>query len=248
MERFLRHRPCGGRAARNGVDKSAPRRPSLTISRQCGAGLSRFDHLLLEYLDELEGSPTCGWVLFDQSLIGTLLEQGRMTESAPPFDAAAAKFRVAPVLGENLSRPASQWTLFHHSANAIRLLCLEGNVVVVGRAGNHLTADLPNTFHVRLVSEKGTRVAYLARRHGLAAEEAEQLADETDKARERFVKRHAGAEIGDPLGYHLVVNTNHFGDEGAMRVIADSLHEWTQQWSATAPRAAAGNILEGHFH
>jgi hypothetical protein len=242
VERYVRHRPRGG-----GSPPVASGRPSLTISRECGAGLRRLERPLLEYLDGLEEADSGGWVLFDQSLLGNLLERGRLPEAAPAFVPEAAKFRVAPLLGESLSRPSSQWNLFNHSANAIRLLCHGGNAIIVGRAGNQVTADLPNTFHVRLVSDKGRRIAHLSRHYRIDEREAEELANETDKARAKFVKRHTGAEIGDPLAYHLVLNTNHFNDETAVRVIADSLHEWARLNPASEPPPALGKVVEGRF-
>ncbi len=225
VERFLRRR---GRWAHLGSTATAGggRRPALTVSRQCGAGLGRIERPLLEYLDELRPDTSGEWVLFDQSLLGTLLGRGPVRQVLPPFNPGAAKIPVSPLLGENLARPVSEWNLFNHSANAIRMLCHQGHAIVVGRAGNQVTADLPGTFHVRLVSAESNRVSFLKSSRRIGENEAAEVVAETDKARSKFVKRHAGAEIDDPLGYHLVLNTDHLSGELAARIIADSLHEW----------------------
>lgn len=246
MDRFLRLRS----SCLSAGCSCELRFPSLTVSRQCGAGLSRLERPLLEYLDGLDDTEPPGWALFDQALLGRLVEERRIGHPAPPLMADRAKFALSPMLCEQLAKPPREWTLFNHSANAIRHLCRAGNALIVGRAGNHVTADLPNTFHVRLVAEKDKRVAYVAKHYRIDVKEADEIVDETDKARARFVKRHAGGEIDDPTAYHLVLNTNHFDDEIAVRVIADSLHEWSQLRHAGADRTAlppSDKVIEGKF-
>jgi cytidylate kinase len=40
-----------------------------------------------------------------------------------------------------------------------------------------------------------------------------------DRAKARYVSRHFGADIADPLLYHLVINTEQVGFESAARII-----------------------------
>lgn len=167
MEKHLRHH--GGIAPRREVVKP----PSLTISRQCGAGLHRLERPLLEYLDNNDHSPSQqNWALFDQSFIGRLIEENRLPRDHTPFFVEHAKFPVDPSLGERLNHPEGEWTFFHHSAAAIRKLCARGNALIVGRAGNFVTVDMPNTFHVRLVGGKNTRIDVAAKHHGMSLTEA----------------------------------------------------------------------------
>lgn len=245
MERYLRKRATADSAV---LSENRPPGPSLTISRQCGAGLSRIERPLLEYLDGLENGPSPSWALFDQSLLGRLVDDQRLPRTAAPFLAESTKFPVTESLRERLSLPRSKWTLFNHSANAIRQVCQAGQALVVGRAANFITADLGNTFHVRLIADKKSRINFILKRHRIDADGAAEVVEETDKARARFVQRHTGAEIDDAVGYHLVVNTDHFADDVTVRVIADSMHEWAEARSANLESPTGGRDSESQSH
>lgn len=250
MERFLKQRSTAGAAA-SPPPPAERSRPSLTISRQCGAGLSRLETPLLDYLDELDDDGEGTWALFDQSLLGKIIEDNRLPHPSPSFSADQAKFPVSAVLRERLAVPRGDWTLFNHSANAIRQVCAAGRALVVGRAANFVTSDFDNTFHVRLIADKGSRIGFISRRHLIDRPVAAELVEETDKARSSFVKRNTGSEIDDAVAYHLVLNTDHFNDDVAVRIIADSMHEWSLvrsagEWRGPDP-GRPDSIVEGFF-
>ena len=229
MEKHLRHH--GGIKPGRGAEPQ----PSLTISRQCGSGLHRLEGPLLDYLDNSDLSHAQrNWALFDQSFIGRLIEENRLPRDQSPFFVEHAKFPVHPSLGENLNRPEAEWTFFNHSAAAIRKLCTRGHALIVGRAGNFVTADLPNTFHVRLVGGKDARIQTIASHHGMSLPEATELVEETDKSRARFVSRWAGGEIDDAGNYHLVINTDNLPDALIVRLIGDALADWSEQQKRVA--------------
>lgn len=221
LEKYLRH--CRLSELPHREDNL---RSSLTISRQCGAGFSRFGRRLLDYLDTIDSLSTSGWALLDQSFIGRLVEEARFPRVPVAFTPASSKFPVSPTLENILNYPPDQWTLFNHSANTIRALCRNGHAIIVGRAGNFITSDLPNTFHVRLVAGKSRRITATADRYRISETEATELVEETDKSRARFVKRYTEADINDAFSYHLVINADNLPDELVVRIIGDSLHEW----------------------
>jgi cytidylate kinase len=45
-----------------------------------------------------------------------------------------------------------------------------------------------------------------------------------DLARRRYVKKYYGADIDDPLLYHLVINTDQVSHVEAARLIADAVY------------------------
>lgn len=232
MNQFLR-RSSGERNGRN----NAPIRPSLTVSRQCGSRCNEIQKSLVEYLDEVDPTTTSGWACFGQSLIGKLIEDRRLRESAPPFSASDLRFPLAPALQETLRSSPSHETLFDHCADAIRLLCDMGNAIIIGRAGNFVTADLGNTFHVRLVGSETTRTAYTRQRYQLDEEKAKTIVEQVDLSRKKFVRRHAHADVGDTSAYHLVINTDNISDKTLVRIIGDSLIEWAEK-EADTPEVA----------
>jgi cytidylate kinase len=224
MEAFLR---C--RLAEEAGGRKPEFRPSLTISRQCGAGMDRIKESLVEYLGAIDESAIHGWACFDQSLVGKIIEDHRLPKSVEPYLAERGKFPIVDTLEEILRLHPSEWTLFNHSASTIRTLCRLGNSIVVGRAGNFVTSDLPNTFHVRLVGSESKRAARAAERFQISRGESLKLVEKTDHARASFVRRHAGADIGDPGSYHVVINTDNLSGDMVVRIIGDTVVEWANE-------------------
>jgi len=233
MQSFLR-----GRLAEETYRQGNTFRPALTISRQCGAGTDRISRMLVEYLDEVDETAVHGWALFDQSLIACIIEDHKLPDSVKPYLTENAKFPVVEALESVLNMRPSEWTLFNHTARTIRSLCHMGNAIIVGRAGNYVTSDLENTFHVRLVGSEQARIANTQAKHLLSPQEATKLVTETDRARCKFVKRYVQSNLEDPTAYHLVINTDDMSDEGVIRILADSLLEWANEQALEAAAEA----------
>lgn len=224
MEHFLR-----GRLEEEALQNNNRFHPSLTISRQCGTGMDRLGPGLVEYLDSVDETAERGWALFDRSLIDKVIGDNRLPESLEPYFVENTKFPIVDALEQMLNLHPSEWSLFHYSANTIRKLCRVGNVIVVGRGGNFVTADLQNTFHVRLVGTEEKRVVYTRDRFKISVEEARKRVNEADKGRTQLVKRYTGMDIGDPLCYHLTVNVDNLSEAVLVRIIADNLLEWASE-------------------
>jgi cytidylate kinase len=117
------------------------------------------------------------------------------------------------------------WTLVRQTADTILRLVELGNVIVIGRGATILTAKLDHVFHVRLVGSLEKRVAHIQEWRHLSREEALKLIRREDRGRQRYLKKHFKADIGDPLLYHLVINTDLVPYEKAARIIADAMLE-----------------------
>lgn len=224
MEKFLR-----SRLAEEFQGRDFQFRPSLSISRQCGTGTSRIERALVEYLDVVDESAVHGWAGFDQSLIGKIIEDHKLPNTMEPYLAEETKFPILETLEEALRLQPSKWTLFNYSAATIRTLCRMGNALVVGRAGNFVTSDLPNTFHVRLIGSELKRIARVRERFQITQDKAEKLVHRTDRSRANFVKRYTGADIDDTGSYHLILNTDNLSSDVIVRIIGDSIIEWANE-------------------
>jgi cytidylate kinase len=221
MENFLQ-----SRLHEETMAKKRLLRPSLTISRQTGAGLERIKRKLVEYLDEVDETDGGNWAYFDQSLVGEVIKDSRLDKSVEPYLVENTKIPVVEALEQILNLHPSEWTLFNHTANTIRKLCKAGHAIGVGRAGNFVTSDLPNTFHIRLVGSLENRIAEIQRQFENDEKSAKAMIVDTEKARAKFVKRYTGAEITDSCLYHLTINTDNLNDDLLVKLIGDCLLEW----------------------
>jgi cytidylate kinase len=77
--------------------------------------------------------------------------------------------------------------------------------------------------HVRLVAPFEVRVARVQADRKLSRQEAEQVVRREDRGRARYWKRYYGADVNDPLLYHLVLNTSRLSCDEAVAVILQAM-------------------------
>jgi len=94
-----------------------------------------------------------------------------------------------------------------------------GNAVIIGRGGNLILRDHPDTFHVGIVATLEDRVGVIVAREGLSEQEAERYATDHEKAREAFLGRFFKTETNDPSAYHVMLNAHTLGQERAVDII-----------------------------
>jgi cytidylate kinase len=103
--------------------------------------------------------------------------------------------------------------VYHRAVRQIMLeFAQEGNVVIVGRAGQVILQDSPNTVHVRVIAPRLVRVARVSAEQnspGLPESAATALMDQCDQNRADYIKRYYHADVNDPSLYDLVINTGH---------------------------------------
>ena len=193
--------------------------PCITISRETGTGADRIGEKLIEYFAQFEQEFT----LFDKNLIDKILEDNslphKLTEYFPEDKSPALRTTMNELLG--LQPPMMK--LLHKAAKSIYSLALMGNVILVGRAANIITAKLPNCFHIRLVAPHHERVQNMQHYYNMNPKEALEFVDKEDKARSKYVEANYNANANDPNAYHMVVNVSLFSIEEAAEIIGNAV-------------------------
>jgi cytidylate kinase len=100
-----------------------------------------------------------------------------------------------------------------------------GNVILVGRGANIVAAHMPHVFHIRLVAPLKERLGHIEEYYKLKPAEAVKMARDLEESRKRYVRRYFRADVGDPLNYHLIINTAHTGFPKAAKIIANLVSE-----------------------
>ena len=78
---------------------------------------------------------------------------------------------------------------------------------MLGRAGAFVLRDDPRAFHVRLDGPRDRRIEQALRLSGSDRAEIERKLDETDRARETYVRHFYRADARDPALYHLTIDS-----------------------------------------
>ena len=104
----------------------------------------------------------------------------------------------------------------------IQKLSERDKLVILGRGAMALLTDRKDTLHVRVVAPKEYRVRLSAEREGVDLETARKEVERIDEGRKTYLKRHYDIDWSRSDLYHLVVNTEHLGADGAAHLIAEA--------------------------
>jgi cytidylate kinase len=102
------------------------------------------------------------------------------------------------VLTEEAFREATEQVLRQHAA--------EG-AVILGRAGAIVLRDVPGALHVRLTGPRESRIAQGMLLEGVDRATAERHVEETDRARDAYVRHFYRCDARDAALYHLVIDS-----------------------------------------
>jgi hypothetical protein len=217
-------------------DTDATRRkpggPCITISRQTGAGADRIGEKLIDYFQKLDEE----FILFDKNLIDKILTDNDLPQKISEYFPEDKVPAIRTAMNELFGIHPPIMKLLRESAKTILQLARMGNVIIVGRAANIITANLQNSFHVRLIAPVDARIKNMQTYYEMSAKEATEFVEKEDKARKNFVSTNYHKDGDDPTGYHLIVNVQLFTFEEAAAIIGGAVvmkfPAWFQQGKA----------------
>jgi cytidylate kinase len=181
----------------------------ITISRQMGSLGSQVAE---------ESARRLGFRLVFRDLIN----QSAVRAGVP--EVALATIDELGIFGLKPSRTDLQ--AYHRAVKQVMLeLASEGNVVIVGRAGQIILQDAPGFLHVRVVAPKELRVTRTMQEKDLTYQAAMAMVEKSDKSRAQYLQRNYHVEVDDPGLYDLVVSTEHFSLDAAATIIYSALNQ-----------------------
>lgn len=203
--------------------KSQSPRPVITLSREAGAGAITIAEQTAEILNRDLEPGTPPWTVFDKNLVQRVLEDHQFPATLREFLPEDLLPGLTSAVEEMFGLHPSAWTLAEKTTETILRLAHLGNVILIGRGSNLITAKLRPALHIRLVAPMEQRVSHLAEFHHLTHHEAATYAKKADQGRRRYVKRYFSAAIDDPLNYTMTLNTGRTGVESAAEIIAHAM-------------------------
>jgi len=201
-------------------------RRAVTISRQAGCGALAVAQKLAEYLQSRSPKDAPPWTVFDQNLMDKVLEDHNLPTRLARLLPENTISKIDDILAELFDVRPSAETIVDQTAETMLRLAGLGNVILIGRGGNVITAKLPHMLHVRLVAPLEKRVEYAHKKYNnfnLTADQARKFCLNEDRGRERYLKKHFNADINDPLLYHMIINTGLVNFDDAAKLIGDAV-------------------------
>ncbi|HEX6967049.1 MAG TPA: cytidylate kinase-like family protein [Gemmatimonadaceae bacterium] len=197
--------------------------PVITISRMYGCGGGEVAQRVAQALD---------WPLYDNAFVDAVAEQLGL----PAAEVAEREERVQPLverLAEALSlatpeilpSPAGGTPPRHEehiaavTTRIIQEVVARGNAVIVGRGAQSVLAERTDVIHVLCYAPHPALVARTMMRLDVSAREAERIVNETNAEREHYVKQHFKRAWLSFDNYHVCLNTEWLGLDGAAEIV-----------------------------
>lgn len=188
--------------------------PWLSISMGIGVGGDTIGRQVGERLD---------WRVFDREILEAI------AKTKPTRERLFARLdeRAVGKLEEFFTRflmprEPSPSVLLNDMMQVIWALGREGSVVLLGRGANWILEGAGG-LRVRLIAPLEARVAHVAREEDLSEAEALAKIEKDDARRAGFIRQAYGADITDPLGYDLILNTAALGEAKTVELILGAL-------------------------
>ena len=206
-----------------GMEAEAGVRRAVTISRQAGCGALAVAEKLARHLQEHSPKHAASWKVFDRNLMEKVLEDHVLPKRLAQFLPEDRVSYLEDIMADLLQTYPTSQTVIRQTTETILKLASVGNVILIGRGGNVITARLPNMFHVRLVAPLEERIEYSSKSYGMTKAGARKFCLREDLGRERYLKKYFNANINDASLYHMVINTGLVGYDNAAKLIGDAM-------------------------
>lgn len=109
----------------------------------------------------------------------------------------------------------------HFLQAAIYDFASQGDVVIMGRGGQVLLRNLPGILHVRVVAPFAIRVRRVVEREKGEEGVVAEMLRRSDRDSAGFIRFFFDADWDDPGLYDLVINTQKFSEDSALKAIMD---------------------------
>lgn len=98
-------------------------------------------------------------------------------------------------------------------------------VILLGRGGQFLFKDYPDSFHINIIAPLNLRVENLQKNYNLNLDTSMKLILEKDNARDIYFKILFGYDWKDPHHYHLIINLSYYSPEELYQFLLKSLEK-----------------------
>lgn len=223
--------------------------PVITISGHLGSGAKEIgqivaNRLRLDYVDReilIEAAQTLGvpvdtveerderTATVGERLAGLLrnfLERSAAAGASDPIMGTgglevllARTYGEAAMEAESAEQGVNETRYIQTITAIIRELAERDNVVIVGRGGQAILRNRPNTLHVSVVCPFDVRVRRIMEQDRMTQEDATKRVQESDRGRAAFHKRFFKVDLNDPYLYHITVNSNRMSYEAAADIV-----------------------------
>jgi cytidylate kinase len=206
----------GRRWARSLERVTAPREPSIAISRLRYSGAHEVAEKLAENL---------GYGFFGSEIVDEIAkDEGVRRELVAGLDERVQSAIERYVIDGFRHRKFAETDYLRAVTRVVSTIARRGKAVILGR-GAAAIVDPAHALRVLVVAPLAWRSARLAEMQGLPREKAADRLALEDRERRDFHRRDFNFEQMDPVNYDVIVNTGSLGIEASTATILAAFHQ-----------------------
>lgn len=189
----------------------------ITIGRQFGSG----GRCVADALGRKLNIP-----VYDNELITKAAqESGFSAELFLQSDEKRRIFSLSSIFSSNYSSETENYMsdtgLFQIQCETIKKIAEQGSAVIVGRCSDYVLRERGNTLDVFLSCPLEERIKRVAERQGVTLEDAQEIVERKDRAREEYYNYYTFGNWGMASNYDLCLDSNTLGVDETADVIID---------------------------
>lgn len=197
-------------------------KPYITIEREYGClGYDLAKKLINKLNEEQKSDPV--WAAYDKQVLDRVMKDMGLSESLAKTMTDDARTQLANVLSTTFSSFPPQVSVYKKLAETIRMLAVNGHVVIIGRASNVITRDIKGGYNVRIIAPMDYKIKNVMKIKNVDKKEAEKLVIDNTTRRVNYIKEYVNFDITDPHNYHLIINAAKFSHDEMARIIIEGL-------------------------
>ena len=101
----------------------------------------------------------------------------------------------------------------------IPVLAEQDDVVIIGRGGQYILSELPDTFHFLMIANIENRIRFMMDHYNIDRKRAQAVIDKQNKRRINLYRYFGRADYDQPELYHMVLNMNRLGLDDAVQAV-----------------------------
>ncbi len=192
----------------------------ITVGRQYGSGGREIGTALAQKL---------GITYYDDLLLKKAAEESGLCENLfHSFDERPKSFLYSVAMDpysfslNHLSPKGSiEQQVYLATYDTIKKLADQGPCVLIGRCADYALKDRDDVINLFICAPLENRIARVAARNNLTADEARDRIKKTDRARASYYNYYSSKDWGDAKSYDLCIDSSLLGIEGTVELLAE---------------------------
>lgn len=203
--------------------KKKAERHFITISREYGCSGFNIGKEIAKILNSAPEKPEPLWAAYERQVLDRVMEDLGISSYLAKTMTDDAQRNMTNVLKSTFSDLPPQVAVYQKLAETIRLLAVNGNVIIVGRASNVITRGMAGGYHVMVIAPMEYKIVNVMKHKNVSKKEAEKLVTENTKRRVNYIKEYVRFDVNDYHNYDLVINLSNYSVSGAAHLIIEGL-------------------------